>query len=249
MSLEKDPVNPAESEGRQAARQVLAGRPQGAARHWLAWLTVVLVALFVIDAIAITAYGYLPFDRPVELFVQQFPWGPVAYVFRGLNWLGGAKQLVFGLVMCGVVALWDRRGGWLMLVGSLSSLWDNLLKASIGRHRPTPDLVNVLSPETGYSFPSGHAVFFTWLAVMLAASIAPRISPRLRPPLWWAAGLVALFACLARVWAGVHWPSDVVGGFLLGLAWSSFVLWLPERWLPSPSWAWIGRRPRTKLAG
>ncbi len=248
MNSGDEPANPVAAEGKQAADEVIAGRPGRAARHWLAYLTVILVVLFALDALAITTYGYLPFDRPVELFVQQFPWGPVTYVFEAINWLGGTKQLIFGLLMCGAVALWDRRGGWLMLVGSLSSLWDNLLKSSFARHRPTADLVSVINPETGYSFPSGHAVFFTWLAVMLAASIAPRISPRLRPPLWWAAGLLALFACLARVWAGVHWPSDVIGGFLLGLAWSAFVLWLPERWLPSPSWSWIRRGRRIKAA-
>lgn len=248
MSTEPTPSGTVAADGRQAAREVLAGRPGLSARRWLAALTGALLLLFIGDAAAITAYGYLPFDRPVELFVQQFPWGPVTYAFMAINWLGGVKQLAFGLVMCGVVALWDRRGGWLMLVGALSSLWDHLLKSFFARTRPSGSLVSVLNPENGYSFPSGHAVFFTWLAVMLAASIAPRLDPRLRPPLWYAAGVLALLACLARVWAGVHWPSDVIGGFLIGLSWSTFVLWLPERWLPSPSWKWIGRNPRARTA-
>ena len=52
--------------------------------------------------------------------------------------------------------------------------------------------------------------------------------------------------CLARVWAGDHWPSDVLGGVLLGIGWSAFVLWLPERWLPSPSFRWFGGRARAR---
>jgi len=57
---------------------------------------------------------------------------------------------------------------------------------------------------------------------------------------------VIVLTCIARVWAGDHWPSDVVGGVLLGIGWSAFVLWLPERWLPSPSFRWFrgGARPR-----
>jgi undecaprenyl-diphosphatase len=56
---------------------------------------------------------------------------------------------------------------------------------------------------------------------------------------WALAVLLVFTACFGRVWAGVHWPSDVLGGFLLGLGWSAFVLWLPERWLPQPSRRWL----------
>jgi undecaprenyl-diphosphatase len=76
---------------------------------------------------------------------------------------------------------------------------------------------------------------------MSAAALAPRLSPRLRPFLWLAAALLILVACLGRVYAGVHWPTDVIGGFLLGLAWSALVLWIPERWLPTPSRTWWRR--------
>jgi len=50
---------------------------------------------------------------------------------------------------------------------------------------------------------------------------------------------VIVLTCIARVWAGAHWPSDVLGGVLLGIGWSAFVLWLPERWLPSPTFRWF----------
>ena len=146
-----------------------------------------------------------------------------------------------------VVALFivERRAGWLLLIGSISSGLDNILKLVISRQRPPADLVHILNPTTGFSYPSGHAVFFTWLSFMLAFSLAPRIKPQNRPILWIAAVFVIVLTCLARVWSGVHWPSDVLGGFLLALAWSAFVLWLPERWLPSPKFKWFQDRPRT----
>jgi undecaprenyl-diphosphatase len=116
---------------------------------------------------------------------------------------------------------------------------DAVLKTSIARQRPTTDLVAIVAHANGYSYPSGHAVFFTWLCFMLAASLAPRLRRRRRLLLWTAALALDLIVCLGRVWAGAHWPTDVAGGFLLGLSWSAFVLWLPERWLPAPSWRWI----------
>jgi undecaprenyl-diphosphatase len=138
----------------------------------------------------------------------------------------------------------ERRAGWLLAIGSISSLLDNIIKLVISRQRPPADLVHILSPTTGFSYPSGHAVFFTWLSFMLAFSLAPRVNPRLRPILWIAAVVVILLTCLARVWAGDHWPSDVIGGVLLGIGWSAFVLWLPERWLPSPPFKWFRGRAK-----
>jgi len=78
---------------------------------------------------------------------------------------------------------------------------------------------------------------------MLATAVAPRLKPSLRPILWLAAALLILIGCLGRIYAGVHWPTDVIGGFLLSLSWVAFVLWMPERYLPTPSRTWF-RRPR-----
>ena len=126
-----------------------------------------------------------------------------------------------------------------MAIGSISSLIDYVLKLVISRQRPPADLVHILMPATGYSYPSGHAVFFTWMSFMLAASLAPRLKPAYRVIAWVLAIMVIVLTCLARVWAGDHWPSDLPGGVLLGAGWSAFVLWLPERWLPSPSFRWF----------
>jgi undecaprenyl-diphosphatase len=232
----------------QAAEQVLSGQPGAAARRWLGPLTIAAFLLFGLDTWLIAVQPLLPFDRPVELFVQSFPWGPFVYAMDFTNRLSGYLQLGLALVAIAMMFVVERRAGWLMAVGSLASVFDNVVKLSFARHRPTADLVKILDPTTGYSYPSGHAVFFTWLAFMLAAAIAPRLSVPGRVVAWSLAVLVILTACLARVWAGVHWPSDVLGGFLLGLGWSAFVLWIPERFLPAPSWSWFQRLRRKRVA-
>lgn len=233
------------SQAGRAAREVATGEPGSHARGYLRPIALACAVLFALDAWVVTFFGFTGFDRTVELAVQHFPWGPVGFLFDLTNGLGGIRQLVFGLIAALVFAIWDRRAGWLLLIGSGASLIDNVLKLSFQRHRPTADVVTVLSPEQGYSFPSGHAVFFTWLAVMVAAALAPRVPPRLRGLLWSLAALVVVVACLGRIYDGVHWPTDVIGGFLVGLGWSAFVLWLPERWLPTPSRTWWSRGKRT----
>ena len=224
----------------QAARQVEAGRVGRASRPWLGALSAIALAAFAVDAYAVSSLRLLPFDLPAALLVQRVPWGPLAWVMELTNWLGGWRQAVLGVVAVLLLALVDRRAGWLMAIGSVASLLDDGAKIAFSRPRPAADLVHVLAPATGYSYPSGHAVFFTWLSFMLAFSLAPLVRPRLRPALWAMAGFLAVTACLGRIWAGVHWPSDVMGGFLLALGWSAFVLWLPERWLPRPSIRWLG---------
>lgn len=203
------------------------------------------MVLFAIDTYLVVTHALLvPFDIPLTTFIQSLKWGPVVYAFDLINVSAGVWQVVIGAVAVVALFVFERRAGWLMLIGSLSSLIDTILKLVISRQRPPADLVHILMPTTGYSYPSGHAVFFTWMAFMIAASIAPRIRPSFRPLLWFAAALVIVLTCFARVWVGDHWPSDVIGGVLLGVGWSAFVLWLPERWLPSPSWRRFGGRAR-----
>ena len=227
----------------QAAREVIAGRPQHAARRWLGWVSLVALIAFVGDAyLVINGIVTQSFDVPVEGWVQSLNWGPVADVMRLTNASSGLGQVLLGVGAVVGLFIWERRAGLLMALGSIGSVLDSFLKTSVARHRPTADVVHVLDPSAGFSFPSGHAVFFTWFAFMLAVAVSPHVRPSRRIAVWTAAALLVFVACLGRVWGGAHWPSDVIGGFLLGLAWSAFVLALPERFLPAPSWSWLRQR-------
>jgi membrane-associated phospholipid phosphatase len=226
---------------KQAAAEVLAGRPGPTARRWLGPTALVVFVLFAIDTYLVVRNEVLPFDIPIATFIQQLNWGPVVYPMELIDASAGIWQVLIGGVAIIALFIVESRAGWLMLIGSISSLLDNIIKLVISRQRPPADLVHILSPTTGFSFPSGHAVFFTWMSFMIAVSIAPKVRPSYRPILWIVAAMVIVLTCIARVWAGAHWPSDVIGGVLLGIGWSAFVLWLPERWLPSPTFRWFRR--------
>ena len=241
------------AEPKKAAKEVLAGQPGPTARRWLGPTALVVFVLFAIDTYVVVNKFTFAEDLSSTLFIQNFPWGPLRYPMDWINASAGYWQVGLGVVAIVVLFILERRAGWLMLIGSVSSLIDNIIKLLVARSRPcsdplstncpTVDLVHILQPASGFSYPSGHAVFFTWMSFMIAVSVAPKIKPVYRPILWILAFIVIVLACLARVWAGDHWPSDVLGGVLLGIGWSAFVLWLPERWLPSPSFKWFrGRR-------
>ena len=242
---------PAPSPPQEAARQVIAGDPRKAAHQWLAPLVVAAAIVFALDTYLVATRPLLPFDLPVAAFVQSFPWGPVTWIFRAINQTAGYPQGAVGVIAVVVLFIFERRAGYLMALGAISSLIDNEIKVVMARQRPAADLVHIITPAPGYSYPSGHAVFFTWLGFMLAFALAPHVRPRWRIALWCGAALLIVLTCFARVWAGAHWPSDVAGGVLLALCWSGFVIWIPERWLPTPSRKWLrwptaGRRTASR---
>ena len=228
---------------RQAAAEVIAGRPGVTARRWLGPTALIVFILFAIDTYLVVQNEILPFDLPIARFIQGMNWGPLVYPMQLINASAGYGQVLLGALAIVAMFVVERRAGWLMLIGSVSSLLDNIIKLVVSRNRPTVDLVHILTPASGFSYPSGHAVFFTWMSFMIAFALAPRVKPTIRHILWILAAIVIVLTCIARVWAGDHWPSDVLGGVLLGIGWSAFVLWLPERWLPSPSFRWFRGHP------
>ncbi|MFE7617389.1 phosphatase PAP2 family protein [Streptomyces sp. NPDC057496] len=125
------------------------------------------------------------------------------------------------LIAVAVVALWWRGArllaGWVAVTSLLSTLLQQGLKAAVGRERPQwPDPVD----SAHYAaFPSGHAMTATvscglllWLLHRHGTGAGP----------WWTALVVASVSVigvgLTRLYLGVHWMSDVLGGWLLGAA-------------------------------
>lgn len=120
----------------------------------------------------------------------------------------------------------DAAFATLALGGGL--LLNAALKLAIGRARPVVDAPAVI--ETTLSFPSGHAQATASLATVLVL-LASRAGPRTAL----AAGLggFSIAVGLSRIAAGVHYPVDVLAGWLLGVGWACAVRALLPR-VPSP---------------
>ena len=91
----------------------------------------------------------------------------------------------------------------------------------VHRPRPDPALVHVIRHTDGWSFPSGHVIFFTWfVAYLLLILVRPHLPRRALIAGWVIAGIGLAFVAIGRIYTGEHWPSDVVAGLLLGGGWT-----------------------------
>jgi undecaprenyl-diphosphatase len=103
-----------------------------------------------------------------------------------------------------------------------------IVKGLVGR--PRPEIVPHLTEAGGASFPSGHAFnsAVVYIAIALAsATLSARKSVRLT--IIGAAIVLSLFIAWTRVWLGVHFPSDVIAGWLGGAGWAFLAAGLLQR--------------------
>lgn len=153
------------------------------------------------------------------------PLGPfwVEELMRDITAFGGTGPLAF-ITAAGLIYLLlrRRRRTALFLFAAIAGgqLLSSLLK--LGFDRPRPDLVPHGATVYTASFPSGHAMMTAIVYLTLAALLARSESRRrLKAFLLLLAVCVTLLVGISRVYLGVHWPSDVLGGWMIGSAWAA----------------------------
>lgn len=121
----------------------------------------------------------------------------------------------------------DRSAAAVWIATCLSVyLLKNGLKTLVAR--PRPALWTPLLFEPGYSFPSGHALGTAAFFPLFACTVLGA-KPRLRSPLFVVGVVAAILVGVGRLALGIHWPTDVLAGWLLGFCQSGMSLWLLNR--------------------
>lgn len=166
----------------------------------------------------------------VALHDQLQSWGVASAaerIFRLAEAAGGTVGLpvLLGLVAAALLAMrrrWLRVAGVAATVAGGTVLSEVIFKNLVARQRP--DIVPGINVDAGYSFPSGHATQAMCGILCMALVIASVTSGRwLRRLILSAAVVAVVLIDLSRLVLLAHWPSDVVGGTLLGAAWSASV--------------------------
>lgn len=195
-------------------------------RRAILWVgALAFVALFLLDGWAIRAHVFRALDQQMLTMWRQSDarhaligpkWALKAII--GITTLGsGAVRAPLTIVAVLVLSLRGRGQQAALLGFAVASGAAALPLLKLCFDRPRPDFLWHLTTESDWSFPSGHAMGSIILYPLLGLILG---STNGHKRLFVAAGFALSFLVgLSRVALGVHWVSDVIGGWLIGIAW------------------------------
>lgn len=257
-SAAKEQVKQVVAVGEQKLHQAQAQVAQEREPRWRVLLRgrVLLIAyvilLIAVGLLALAAHmnkllpGDLPFTREIQESKSPILFG----IFYFVSSLGFSVQSVI-IEILGLLILWLMRlrlESIFLALSLLADLLGGILKIVVGRHRPTPDLVHVVQTIQQPSFPSGHTLHYTVFYGFLIFVVATSFKPS-----WPRTVAIVVFALLillvgpSRVYLGEHWPTDVLGGYLIGgLCLGPLIagyLWAKTHYIIASTRPWIRRAP------
>lgn len=164
------------------------------------------------------------FDTTTLLWIHQFSSPSLDAVMLTITRLGNPSIVVPGSIISFTLLWWQhhRQEAYLFAVNCLGgAVLANGLKLIF--NKPRPQLWPQLITETTFSYPSGHAlgsmVFYGFLAYLLA-----RLYPQGAVIIYGLATLVISAIGCSRLYLGVHWPTDIIGGYGIGFLWLSICI-------------------------
>ncbi|MCC6622689.1 MAG: phosphatase PAP2 family protein [Deltaproteobacteria bacterium] len=174
------------------------------------------LVVFVVIAVLVTGGTTAALDRDVMLGVATLHADGLTVLMQALSHIGGTLGvgIVAALGSLGLYLKGQRRAA-LRLAGTIAASAVVIVVTKLLFERPRPDVFPWLDHPSGDSFPSGHSLagvlFFPLIAVTSHEVFG---TPRWLIVLGLALGLAI---GLSRIYLGVHWPTDVLGGFALGV--------------------------------
>lgn len=187
-------------------------------------LAVILIfsGLFYIIARHVKSSDIISFDDTIIHFTQSFISDELTIWVERITFLGSVLFIAAAILIITVLLLWKKKyvlAIFFISANGFGAFLNTLLKWFFKRERP--DILPVII-EKGYSFPSGHSmgslIFFSscaYLCIHLLNSTGKKVMAYI------IACILILLIGTSRVYLGVHYPTDVVGGYSIGIAYSA----------------------------
>jgi membrane-associated phospholipid phosphatase len=181
----------------------------------------IVMVLFAVLASEVLEGETQHFDDAVRMTVYGVASPRATTVLHAITQLGSPLFLLPLTLVASLIFLRLRRiRGAILLTATMVgvSLLNWILKSVFQRPRPLPFFG--LTVPASYSFPSGHSL----AAFCFYGALAALVTARLRSTLWsalvWAAAVVIIIAVgFSRLYLGLHYPSDIIGGYATGFVW------------------------------
>ena len=158
-------------------------------------------------------------DTLINAWLQTMRNPLMTKIFYGITLLGEVQTIII-LALAVSIYLWKKSGKlpiatlWLAIIGSEGTTF----VGKLWFHRPRP--LNAIYLETSNSFPSGHATIAVAFGGFIAYLLLKKITNKLQQALVILVALIVILAIgFSRLYLGVHYVSDVTGGYLVGLLW------------------------------
>lgn len=218
----------------------------GSVRAWLLVRAGVLGAVAVMSILLADAAtegdGLTAADQPIWMWLIHHRTGFLTAVLTGITQVGSTVTMAVAAALVVVVlAVRGKRRGDALLVavvaigaGALVAISKPLV------NRVRPPLEFRLVTETNQSFPSGHALASAAIIGVLAVMFLPQVTDRRLRII--SAVVAVLFVGLigfSRMYLGVHWPTDVLGGWLIAAGWLVLCLTVRRMWIVRGSYRFL----------
>lgn len=170
------------------------------------------------------------FDNDIYRFVAGFITEDMTDLMRFLSYCGSILVLGAITLVIFIIARKNKKYifyGWMIGANLLTSTaLDEIFKLIF--HRQRPDLLRLMN-ASGFSFPSGHSMIGLCFYGLIAYLIWVNMKSRWRFPLVFSFAALIISIGISRIYLGVHYASDVIGGFSAGLAWLAVFITISNR--------------------
>ena len=197
-------------------------------KKYLKWIVCLLsIIIFLILGYLIKTQNDIILDSVVYNFISKFINNNLTHIIKFITFLGGAT-FVIALTLLALLLLKNKRIGTFMGLDLIViTIFQYILKAIFSRPRPVH--INLIE-ETNYSFPSGHSLtamaFYGFIIYLIYKS-----NIKYKKVYIILLSILILLIGLSRVYLGVHYITDVLGGFTFSVFYIIIFIELTKKYL------------------
>ena len=180
---------------------------------------ILLVSFGVLTFLIVTVPAF-SIDLNITHGLQSITNPGLAWLMTYISWVGYSPQsfiisAIIVILLFSFGYYWEGTASFVIAV--VLPILNLIAKFLIHRARPSADLVIIVNQISGYSFPSGHVMFYSGFFGFICFLIYTLLKPSwIRTSLLVVFGIHILLVGISRIFLGNHWASDVLGAYLLG---------------------------------